>query len=98
MAYFDSKKNRALWEIELQALRKEKAERAAGKRPEKLVTSNKEKDVVHNIIRTSYKELLIEEARESAKTPRKDAIQNQHIKQKEDIKERQKEGRTYEMS
>lgn len=66
MAYFDSPKNRALWDKELAELRKEKAARANNQG--KTATDKKERadmplrnaDV--NRIRTSYKELLAEES------------------------------------
>ena len=62
MGYFDSNKNRALWEIELQNLKKLRAERAAGKH----VTV--ERTVTHVLsgkepVRMTYAELLKEEAK-----------------------------------
>ena len=61
MGYFDSTKNRALWEIELQNLRKLRAERAAGKH----VTA--EPAVTRALsgkapVRMTYQDLLREEA------------------------------------
>lgn len=70
MAYFDSPKNRALWEVELKKLREEKKLREMGKKsglaantgPE---TSGKKKNTdTPYRIRTSYKELLEESRRE----------------------------------
>lgn len=75
MAYFDSPKNRALWAKELATLRKEKERRAecvkngidplAGKKSA-AAEAKKEKAVTKNPLRerTSYKELLREEAKE----------------------------------
>lgn len=73
MAYFDSPKNRALWAKELATLRKEKERRAecvkngidplAGK---KAAAEAKKEKTVTKVLRerTSYKELLREEAAE----------------------------------
>ncbi len=70
MAYFDSPKNRALWEVELNKLREERELRSTGK-----VSGTKKEDVEEasvnrsipkdrpTRIRTSYKE-LVEEARQ----------------------------------
>ena len=69
MAYFDSPKNRALWEKELSTLRKMKEERQSGRVP--APTASREKTEMnmrnlHNMhrVRTSYKELLAEETAE----------------------------------
>lgn len=66
MAYFDSSKNRAMWEIELAALRWEKAaRRQAGAadtgRQETMVKQSQA------VIRMTYQELLKEEAEASKK-------------------------------
>ncbi len=70
MAYFDSPKNRALWEVELKKLREEKKLREMGRKSGAAVntdpaTARREKntDTPHRI-RTSYKELLEESRRE----------------------------------
>ena len=66
MAYFDSPKNRALWEVELNKLRREKALRSQGQSGEAAVShTGPEKDGGQQPtrVRTSYKELL-EEARQ----------------------------------
>ncbi len=68
MSYFDSPKNRALWEVELKKLREEKTLRSMGKgRSGTNIEESAEKN--RNIqpdspfrIRTSYKE-LVEESR-----------------------------------
>lgn len=96
MGYFDSTKNRALWEIELQNLRKLRAERAAGKH---VVV---EHTVVRQLsgkepVRMTYQELLKEEAAATQKSPKKErqmAMEASKEKQKETIK---KEARTHEM-
>ena len=95
MGYFDSTKNRALWEIEMQNLRKLRAERAAGKH----VTAE---PAVKNVmtgkapVRITYQELLKEEAaaiQHSPKRERQAAMEASKAKQAEPIK---KEARAYE--
>lgn len=97
MAYFDSKKNRALWEIELQGLRKEKAERAAGKVPQCIARTEKLHGHDRQVIRTSYKELLREESLAMQKTPKKDLLHKERAKTMEVSKAYQKEGMVHEM-
>lgn len=97
MAYFDSKKNRALWEIELQELRKEKAARAAGKVPQHARTVEKKSNLDRGAIRTSYKELLKEEALASKKSLGRDGIQKQKSSFMESSHVRAKEGMSHEM-
>ena len=95
MGYFDSTKNRALWEIELQNLRKLRAERASGKHMTAepavaRVLTGKEP------VRMTYQELLREEAAASQKSPKRErqaAMEISKEKQKENIK---KEARAYE--
>ena len=95
MGYFDSTKNRALWEIELQNLRKLRAERASGKHmttePAAVrVLTGKEP------VRMTYQELLKEEAAAAQKSPKRErqaAMELSKEKQKENIK---KEARAYE--
>lgn len=74
MAYFDSPKNRALWDKELAELRKQKEARAKGGERNENTAEQKnhqmeaEVDILHQMAagpireRTSYKELLAEEA------------------------------------
>jgi len=69
MAYFDSPKNRALWDKELANLRKIKADRAAGRVSVPTAEQAREKSAANQMtgayrVRTSYKELLKEETRE----------------------------------
>lgn len=91
MAYFDSQKNRALWEIELQTLRKLRAERAAG------VTGKEEMPVLsgqksaREPLRMTYQELLKEEAAAVRKTPVRERPAPERSKQL------RKEARGYEM-
>ena len=95
MGYFDSSKNRALWEIELQNLRRLRAERASGK------TMTAEPASVRTLtgkepVRMTYQELLKEEAMAIQKSPKKErqiAMEASKEKQKETIKE---EARAYE--
>ena len=66
MAYFDSSKNRAMWEIELAALRREKEARRqgnamGGERQETFVRQSR------SVIRMTYQDLLKEEAEASKK-------------------------------
>ena len=94
MGYFDSTKNRALWEIELQNLRKLRAERASGKHvtagPAVTKVTGKEP------VRMTYQELLKEEAAAVQKAPKKErqaAMEAAKERQKETPK---KEARAYE--
>ena len=85
MGYFDSQKNRALWEIELQNLRKLRAERAAGKHA--TVERTTEKQLAGKVpVRMTYQELLKEEAAAVRKAPKKERQAAM-----EAVKERQKE-------
>lgn len=75
MAYFDSPKNRAIWERELVGLRAEKERRANGdysysKSSEEKSVSREKSVSIPGRTRTSYNELLIEEA-EASKAARK---------------------------
>lgn len=97
MAYFDSKKNRALWEIELQELRKEKAARAAGKIPQHVRTTEKKSNLDMGAIRTSYKELLKEEAAASKKSFGREGVQKEKSSFMESSHIRKKEGMSHEM-
>lgn len=95
MGYFDSSKNRALWDIELQNLKKLREERASGK---EVRTENKAaaKTVERQVVRMTYKELLREEAEATRKAPGKErqaAMEASKERQKEVPK---KEARAYE--
>lgn len=66
MAYFDSPKNKAIWEAELGDLRKMKADFAAGKVPDPgFARVEKNRDEIHRKP-VSYEQLVKEEALASA--------------------------------
>lgn len=70
MGYFDSPKNRALWEVELKRLREEKEYRSQHKGEDlaRLKEERMERQKENpNRIRTSFQELLAEETRERQK-------------------------------
>ncbi len=68
MAYFDSSKNRALWDIRLGELRKEKAARAAGETSGLRKAETHIKDAPNPTrVRMTYKELLAEETKANEK-------------------------------
>lgn len=95
MGYFDSTKNRALWEIELQNLRKLRAERAAGKhvvaeRTEEKTLTGKEP------VRMSYQELLKEEAAATQKAPNRERQMAKEAAKERQKETRQKEAHAYE--
>ena len=71
MAYFDSTKNRALWEIRLAELKKERAAREAGGGAGAGLTQNQPQVKTANPtrVRVSYQQLLQEEAKALAKEP-----------------------------
>ena len=95
MGYFDSTKNRALWEIELQNLRKLRAERASGKHVVVERTSVRQLPGKEPV-RMTYQELLKEEAAATQKSPKKErqAVMEASIeKQRETVK---KEARAHE--
>ena len=77
MAYFDSPKNRALWQIELKKLQEEKASR--GQRKEPAAEQRMQKTTPSLMrVKTSYRELVHEEAAVSmrgAKTVRTPQMQ-----------------------
>lgn len=68
MAYFDSSKNRALWEIRLGQLRKERAARESGIAGDGLDARTEEAKMAGAVrIPVSYQELLRREAAETGK-------------------------------
>ncbi|MBE5972306.1 MAG: hypothetical protein E7246_07310 [Lachnoclostridium sp.] len=99
MAYFDSSKNKALWQIELQALRKEKEERKAGKTVSSARQADFSRQTVRGPERITYRELLEEEARASSKGAKREPFtkQTSKVHQKESQKEVSAKARTYEM-
>ncbi len=91
MAYFDSTKNRALWEIELAALRKEREARAAGKTGAAASAVTHQKQMSgKEPVRMTYQELLREEAESAKKTARG------REPSRAAVRERQKETPAYE--
>lgn len=95
MGYFDSSKNRALWDIELQNLKKLRAERAAGKHVTAEPTASRQMSGKVPV-RMTYQELLKEEAAATQKSPKKErqaVMEASKEKQKESVK---KEARAYE--
>ncbi len=91
MAYFDSSKNRALWEIRLKELRAERAAREAG---EGRGTAFKENQPVASPfrVRMTYKELLAEESMSAQNRKRGPApMERENVRNKENAQERQRE-------
>lgn len=72
MAYFDSSKNRALWEIELQGLRKARADRQAGKTSGEVTQETPKVMTGFEPVKMTYAELLMEEAASVKKVPRRE--------------------------
>lgn len=91
MAYFDSSKNRALWEIELQGLRKVRADRQAGK------TSGEVKQETPKVmtglepVKMTYADLLMEEAASVKKVPRRE---QSSIKMEKQVEKSMEKGRS----
>lgn len=82
MAYFDSPKNRAIWEAELEDLRKMKADFTAGKLPDtSLREAEKNRDEIHRKP-VSYEQLVKEEAQASApsRKPRAESMERKQEK------------------
>lgn len=101
MAYFDSSKNRALWEIELQGLKKARADRQAGKTSGEVKKEAVKEKTGKEPVKMNYAELLKEEAAVSRKNPKRERsaahMEKQREKQIEAEKEAQKKaekGRT----
>lgn len=92
MAYFDSSKNRALWEIRLTALRKERAAREEGKEGSDLGQMMQDQPVAEaSRVHMTYTDLLKEEA-DAVKKPSK----REHAGMEKTLESREKEARTYE--
>ena len=73
MAYFDSKKNRALWEIELQNLRKLREDHMSGKAVAAPQTQEAVKPAPgYERVRMTYQDLLKEEAAATRKAPNRE--------------------------
>ena len=95
MGYFDSTKNRALWDIELQNLKKLREERASGKevKAEKVAAV---KQAERQVVRMTYKELLKEEAEATRKAPSKERQAAMEASKERQKEVPQKEARAYE--
>lgn len=96
MGYFDSTKNRALWEIRLTELKKERAAREAGGGSRAGLTQNQPQIKTANPsrVRVTYQQLLREEAKASERAKKREGRGLEHKK----APERQKEAATYEKS
>ena len=70
MAYFDSSKNRALWEIRLGQLRKERQLRDQGGTGDAFMEAADQVTASKTRVRVTYQELLKEEAMASEKSKR----------------------------
>lgn len=94
MAYFDSTKNRALWEIEMVSLRKARADREAGRLPEAKAAAAAVRMEAGSSkkVHMTYMDLLKEEAEATKKAG---AREKQGALQR-GPKERQKEVGAYE--
>lgn len=100
MGYFDSTKNKALWEIRLKELRKERAAREAGGGGNlHRETAQKQAPSVTRV-RVSYQELLKEEAKASERNKKKASAEHsrERSRDRERGQERQREARAYEKS
>jgi len=96
MAYFDSSKNRALWEIRLKELKEERAARAAGEGKRDITREVKPMSSPTRI-RMTYAELLREEA-EFVKQSRRHAPGMEKSQEREALREHQREAGAYEKS
>lgn len=91
MAYFDSSKNRALWEIRLGQLKKERAAREAGGGGGS-IREQAPKEMSGNVrVPISYQELLKREAMENGRdrTAKDQARERAHERQSKKQQERQ---------
>ena len=89
MAYFDSSKNKALWEIRLGQLRKERAARLAGGGGTAF-KEEAEKNMTGSVrVPISYQELLKREAMESGK--KRERGTGEKTREMTQVQEKQKE-------
>ena len=95
MGYFDSQKNKALWEIELQNLRKLRAERAAGKHTTVQPVADRQL-TGRAPVRMTYQELLKEEAAAVQKAPKRERQMAMEAAKERQKETPQKEARAYE--
>ena len=102
MAYFDSTKNRALWEIRLAELKKERAAREAGSGTGAGLTQTQPQVKTANPtrVRVSYQQLLQEEAKALAKAKKHEGrgIERRKAPEQKKETEHQKEAGVYEKS
>lgn len=87
MAYLDSQKNKAMWEIRLESLRKQRADRAAGKLPVQKPTEGPVRDESCRK-KITYQELLKREAAQVSKKTKRPAAAMQRETQMEKQAER----------
>ena len=97
MAYFDSSKNRALWEIRLGELRKEREARQAGGTGTAFEEQAQKEMSGATRVRITYEELLREEAMASEKNKGREQRTRQMGKEKAKSPEREKERMRNEM-
>lgn len=93
MAYFDSSKNRALWEIELQGLKKQRADRQAGKTSGEIRRETVKVKTGKEPVKMSYADLLKEEAASAKRSPKRERtvqMEKQRERQREQQKEQEK--------
>lgn len=92
MAYFDSSKNRALWEIELQDLKRQRAERQAGKTSGEVKRETPKVMAERKSVKMTYADLLKEEAAVAKHSPKKDrTIQREKQRERQREQEREQE-------
>lgn len=96
MGYFDSTKNRALWEIRLGELRKERAAREAGLSSGVSPVQNQPQAQAANPsrVRVSYQQLLREEAKASGKMKKHEGRSAEHKKTQQYQKEAANDGKS----
>lgn len=96
MGYFDSTKNRALWEIRLGELRKERAAREAGLSSGVSPARDQPQAQAANPsrVRVSYQQLLREEAKASGKMKKHEGRSAEHKKTQQYQKEAANDGKS----
>lgn len=97
MAYFDSSKNRALWEIRLGELKRERAAREAGGSSGPLTNQPVKEAGNPYRVRVTYQELLKKEAEATKKSAGRRPRAMEREKDKSRLSERAKEAAGYEM-
>lgn len=97
MGYFDSSKNRALWEIRLGELRKEREARQAGGKESVSAEPVQKQAKSATRIPISYQELLKQEAMASEQKKRERGGA-ERVREKQKAEEHKKEAHAYEKS